>query len=358
MRAGLPPGLSALVMRCLQKDPDERYPDAAALISDLRQIGEGSGAGVPAPVRQGGAGTVRPVRRILAATGLVATALAAGYLLAVSLAPTGVDAPAPDTAAAEPSPVALVAPAGLSLADSLAIAEAVERRLAAQEVAASNVTRAMLDSIRREITQAVTDSVRQSLPLLPGTRVVVGGDPRGGSPRFLPGGRGGGPEDAPAPPGTPGAPSRLVLVPLEGRQQGGSALVATQTILLEGLAAALDRAPNVEVVEVAGRADSLLRRGLPAEVVARSAAARFYVTMNPVRRRDSVSFNILVHDLDARFRQMRTIQTPFLPIAEAGAAMSPRIMAQVAEAVAVMQGLAARRQDPRPRPPAPDTSKT
>jgi serine/threonine-protein kinase len=37
MRAGLPAGLSALVMRCLQKDPDERYPDAAALIRDLRQ---------------------------------------------------------------------------------------------------------------------------------------------------------------------------------------------------------------------------------------------------------------------------------------------------------------------------------
>jgi hypothetical protein len=100
--------------------------------------------------------------------------------------------------------------------------------------------------------------------------------------------------------------------------------VATQALLSEGLAVALDRAPDVEVIEMAGRADSLLRRGLPPEVVARSAAARFYITMNPVRRRDSVSFNILVHDLDARFRQMRTIQTPFLPIAEAGAAMSPR----------------------------------
>jgi hypothetical protein len=134
--------------------------------------------------------------------------------------------------------------------------------------------------------------------------------------------------------------------------------VATQALLSEGLAVALDRAPDVEVIEMAGRADSLLRRGLPPEVVARSAAARFYITMNPVRRRDSVSFNILVHDLDARFRQMRTIQTPFLPIAEAGAAMSPRIMAEVAEAVAAMQAVAARRQDPRPPSPPRDSGGT
>ncbi len=351
MRAGLPPGLSALVMRCLQKDPDQRYPDAAALISDLRQISEGSGAGLPIPSRQRGSGAARPARRILAATGLVASALIAGYLLAVSLAPTAAEAPLPDTSTAAPPPAAPVAPAGLTLADSVAIAEAVERRLAAQQTAAANVTRAMLDSIRREITQAVTDSVRQSLPLLPGTQVVVGGDPRGEPRAFLPGGRGGSPGDAPPPPGTPGAPARLVVVPLEGRQQGGSALGATQAILLDGLADALARAPGVEVVEVAGRADSLLRRGLPAEVVARSAAARFFVTMNPVRRRDSVSFTITVHDLDARFRQMRTIQTPFLPIAEAGASMSPRVTAQVAEVVAAMQAVTARRQEPRPRPP-------
>jgi diguanylate cyclase (GGDEF)-like protein len=51
LRPGLDPALSAVVMRLLAKDPDDRYPDAAALLADLRDCPGGEAAAEPAAVR-------------------------------------------------------------------------------------------------------------------------------------------------------------------------------------------------------------------------------------------------------------------------------------------------------------------
>ncbi|WP_328475673.1 diguanylate cyclase [Actinoplanes sp. NBC_00393] len=49
--AGLDPALAAVVTRLLAKDPDDRYPDAAALLADLRACPGGAAAEEPAVVR-------------------------------------------------------------------------------------------------------------------------------------------------------------------------------------------------------------------------------------------------------------------------------------------------------------------
>ena len=51
MRPEIDPALSAVVMRLLAKDPDDRYPDAAALLADLRDCPGGEAAAAPAAVR-------------------------------------------------------------------------------------------------------------------------------------------------------------------------------------------------------------------------------------------------------------------------------------------------------------------
>ena len=51
LRPGLDPALAAVVVRLLAKDPDDRYPDAAALLADLRSCPGGEAAAQPAAVR-------------------------------------------------------------------------------------------------------------------------------------------------------------------------------------------------------------------------------------------------------------------------------------------------------------------
>jgi tetratricopeptide (TPR) repeat protein len=80
LRGHLPPdllALEAIVLRCLRKDPDARYPSAAELRADLARLAD---AGAPRPAR-------RAVRYGLAGGGVAVVALAA-VLLARGGAPT------------------------------------------------------------------------------------------------------------------------------------------------------------------------------------------------------------------------------------------------------------------------------
>ena len=91
-RQGIPPGLDAITLRCLQLEPDARYPDARAVASDLerwllgRPLEAGSRRRLAAPLLLGGAALL---------VGLIAQRPGA------SRAP----APPPPRPAATPSPV-------------------------------------------------------------------------------------------------------------------------------------------------------------------------------------------------------------------------------------------------------------
>jgi len=363
MRANLPPGLSSLVMRCLQKDPDQRYPDAAAVLQDLRRISDGEGRRIPRV--PGVPGRRPPLRRsgsLAIGTAVVALALVAGYLLAGG--GTRGAAPPAETEAAPADTTPSTAPPVLSFADSLAIADAVERELALQASAAATVTRAMLDSIRKDITATVTDSVRRASEAQRGTRGGAPLDPRqveaiqratdrlGQVGELLElAGRGGTTVG-----GSPGArfalegPTRLMVLP-SPTTQGSSWFALNQQELVGRVGAALAESPLVELVPLAGRADSLFVRGAPPEAVARYSNARFYLTMSPMRRNDSLGVTVSLHDLEAGSRQNRTLQVVLPSQAERSPGTVSRVIAaRVTAAVLEMQGARTARNVGRSRP--------
>lgn len=348
LRADLPAGLSAVVMRCLQKDPADRYPDAAALLQDLRAVDLGSG-GHAAP-RPRAPKERRPLshgaRYAILGTALVA-AVALIVVLAMDRVTVVVGSPArDDTALAQPASADGAAPSVLTLADSIAIAEAVERRLEDQQ-AASAVTRTMLDSIRREITLAVTDSVRRAEPN-PGSRwTMVNPAPR--SPavpevrgrRSVATGSGTSASDFQFE-GDTGL-SNVVMLAMDDARLA-SITAGGHRVVMDSLASVLDHLPGVNRAALP-KLDSLMRRAEAIEQAVRSSDSRFVVTVIPSRRRDSVSYTIMVQDREARVRPVRTVRTPFAPLAQAGEVMTAEVARQVRRTIEEMK------RAPRPTTP-------
>jgi len=123
IRPDIPEALDRIVLRCLEKEPEDRYPDAAALSSDLARVrrhlltGRSSTSDLAAPPPQ--------ERSRLP---LAAAALAAAFLLAVSAwFLLGTDSPAPGSLAV--LPVSSAAPDHQAAADRLT--EALITRLSA-----------------------------------------------------------------------------------------------------------------------------------------------------------------------------------------------------------------------------------
>lgn len=83
LQPAMPPQLSAIVFRALEKDPDNRYPTAAALAADLRAFvarGTVVAKRVPWPVRAARWSRRRPAQAGLLAAGVVALAALATLL--------------------------------------------------------------------------------------------------------------------------------------------------------------------------------------------------------------------------------------------------------------------------------------
>jgi eukaryotic-like serine/threonine-protein kinase len=97
-RPGLDPALAAIVMRCLQKSPDARFPDADALAAALDTVH--LGATGPSTVPMDAIAPARPSRRPLLIGGAVALAALAGVVALRSHRPQAAE---PSTATAPPA---------------------------------------------------------------------------------------------------------------------------------------------------------------------------------------------------------------------------------------------------------------
>jgi serine/threonine-protein kinase len=106
---GTDPGLSAVIVRCLEKSPDKRYPSVAALATDLVRFGTSDGRRVAALAAQlgGGATSVATAPAIVAVGTPTAASMAASY---VAPAPATVGTVAPAAYTPGPAPHNDVAP--------------------------------------------------------------------------------------------------------------------------------------------------------------------------------------------------------------------------------------------------------
>jgi hypothetical protein len=120
LRPDLPAGLERVALKCLEKDPQQRYPSAAALADDLRRWLDGQ------PVRARPEGPLRRGLRLLvrqpagaAAAALAVTAAAAAAAAFLAPAPPRPPADDPDPLKAAARRLAVGEPAELIGADGL-----------------------------------------------------------------------------------------------------------------------------------------------------------------------------------------------------------------------------------------------
>jgi serine/threonine protein kinase len=175
----VPQPLSAIIMQCLAKEPSQRPPTAEALMAALDSITTSSGD-IKTPATQVLPSVAKRRRRRTIAAGLATVALGSAVVVFASqrsespplasvadttstTRPTQPAAPAnpvPKVAANPPAPIALTA------ADSLAIAQAVQKRLAKEEELHGPEHLTMFkDSIAKIARKVAIDSiVRANLP--------------------------------------------------------------------------------------------------------------------------------------------------------------------------------------------------
>jgi tRNA A-37 threonylcarbamoyl transferase component Bud32 len=180
----VPPPLSAIIMQCLAKTPEERPPTAEALMTALDSITTSSGE-IKTPATKTLPAVSTRKRRMTIGVGVGTVALASAVALYASqraapppargaaadsttVASASASGPAAPTAAASAVTATNAAPAPIALTrkDSLAIAEAVQKRLAKEATVRGETELAMLaDSITAHVRRAAIDSIlRATLP--------------------------------------------------------------------------------------------------------------------------------------------------------------------------------------------------
>lgn len=174
----VPPPLSAIIMQCLAKEPEQRPPTAEALMTALDAITTSSGDVKTPATKELPAVSMRRRRMTIGAgAGIVLL----GFTVAVyasqrndravpaaradSIAVASAAAAPTATAPATPAPAA-AAPIKLTRQDSLAIAEAIQKRIAKEEAVRGREEVAVIaDSIATHVTKAAIDSIlRANIP--------------------------------------------------------------------------------------------------------------------------------------------------------------------------------------------------
>jgi hypothetical protein len=177
----VPQPLSAIIMQCLAKDPKDRPQTAADLMSALDSISTASGGVKTAQVKTLPAVAARR-RTMTIGAGVAVLAFCSAVVVFASqrraraseiaaippvpAAPTFAAAAGDAKATAPKVPVAAPAKLALTRQDSLAIAEAVQKRLAKEEAVRGREEVAIIaDSIAANVRKAAIDSIlRVSLP--------------------------------------------------------------------------------------------------------------------------------------------------------------------------------------------------
>jgi serine/threonine-protein kinase len=171
-RTDVPAALSALIMRCLEKDPAARWASAEELLQVVGGVRITSG-GMPAVARtermQAGRSGWRRGLVIGAAAALAVVVALGAYSRwgrqavrtdssAVAQDSAQPSSPTPPTPPTSPSP-----PSVLTRADSEAIAASVARRMTQTTKPTVGLTQRDIDSIRHDVTKAITDSLMRMI---------------------------------------------------------------------------------------------------------------------------------------------------------------------------------------------------
>ena len=167
---GVPPALASLVMRLLAKHPDDRPATAAAALAELEAlttpVSTGSSAAATRPASFSGATTVKTVvprsRRVASLiVGVAVMAIVATGVVLARGSGTPVQTPARvsrDSSVRRDSAASVAPLVRLTHDDSLRIAEAVRTQMAKARLNAASPNAAGLDSLRRRLVRAYTDS--------------------------------------------------------------------------------------------------------------------------------------------------------------------------------------------------------
>ncbi len=179
VRKDVPRSLSAIIMRCLAKIPDERPATAEALIAALDQFATASGEIRTSEYRVVNPEAKKRRRRFVMAAFavliltptialLVSHRIGTKSTVATAQPPKSFFVDPPANSAAPTTVAYATAPPALTAVDSLAIEEAVKKRLAqAQAVKGKAPVTINTDSLRRQMQRAVLDSIAKANPPRP-----------------------------------------------------------------------------------------------------------------------------------------------------------------------------------------------